>query len=107
MLLNAGLNGYACYPGLTPLSSAQPGLNWIAWVRYLFEAAAAIGAIAGIALSYRAWTKTQRDNIADPRVADGVGRTSFAAMWGMLFGGAFLLAVLFDFIATLVMPLCA
>lgn len=107
MLLNAGLNGYACYPGLTPQPAASEGMGWVVWMRFLVEALAAIGAIAGLALSYRIWAGAQRDALADPRVAHGMGRTSFAAMWGMLFSGGFLLAILFDFIATLVMPLCA
>jgi len=106
MLINAALNGYVCFPGSSPRQTVASGWEWVIWIRYLLEAGAAMLCAAGLIVSYRIWGESQRDRIADPLADESVGRTGFAALWGMLFSGSFLLAVIFDFTITMIMPVC-
>jgi hypothetical protein len=106
MLTGAALTGYACYPGLTPRDVAFDGWGWVSWARYVFEGLAAAGAGFGLLVSYRIWDDARRHAVQDPRRELGEGRTQFIAIWGMLFSGGFLLAILFDVVITIMMPLC-
>jgi hypothetical protein len=103
------LNSHACFPGSIPFISPAPEtLRWL-WPLLLAVdiAALAIG-MAAVLVSYRNWIETQDEHRgnAEALAEIGEGGTRFFALWGMIGGAAFSLAILFDLIGVLVLPLC-
>jgi hypothetical protein len=98
------LTSHMCYPGSVP--AAAPG--WLWPLLLVIDIAALIVALAAIFVSYRIWHKArdERQGDAGALAEIGEGRTRFFALWGMVGGGAFAMAILFDLIAVLVLPLC-
>ena len=73
-----------------------------------FDAVAIMASLVGGLIAYLAWRKThqEKDGGATNAINTGEGRSRFMALWGMLSSLWFLLAIVFNTIATLTVPLC-
>ena len=106
--LNYGFSSYTCYPGDTPLDVVPTGWNWFRSGMYVFDAVAILVAIAAGYLSWRCWVETrgEKPGGAEAALELGEGRTRFFALWGLMYSGAFLVAIIFETIASIMVPLC-
>ena len=108
LVVNYGIASHACFPGAGPRSQAPAGAGlW--WLLLSIDLIAIAVAAAATLVSYRSWRATRRElaGRASDLLEIGEGRTRFLALWGLLTGVGFLLAVVFDGVALLVLPLCA
>jgi hypothetical protein len=95
-----------CYPGPHPVtvSAGNPvGPFFVA-----LDLTAILATIAGGVVSFLAWRAVGREAAGDASHAleAGEGRARFMALWGMLTSIWFLIAIVFNTIATAVVPLC-
>jgi hypothetical protein len=106
--LNYGFSSYTCYPGDTPLAKVPPGWNWFGTGMYVFDAAAIIAALIAGYVSWRCWVATRAEKPGSAAAAFelGEGRTRFLAIWGLMYSAGFLLAIIFETIASIMTPLC-
>lgn len=101
--------GYAvasevCFPGAAPRLHG-PGLLRTGLIVVDLVAIAAC-VVAGL-LSWRSWGAAHEAFEPAERTIDtGEGRSHFLAIWGMLIAALFGLAVVFDFVGVMVLPLC-
>lgn len=93
LMLAYGVTAYICYPADHPVSlvSAGPLFALIA-----FDVAALAGCGAGAWVSWRLWTRVGGDD----------GRNHFLALWGLMSSLWFFGAILFNVIASLMVPSC-
>jgi hypothetical protein len=112
LLFNYGIATHSCFPGSTPMIGAARQ-----WVRITFisiDAAAIVIAGSAALVSYRAWNRKRRTVSGDIEAPEqaweliqiGEGRTRFLAIWGMMTGVGFALALVFDLMSPWVVPLC-
>jgi hypothetical protein len=94
MMLSYGITAYVCYPGDHPVALSS-GASLFALLIASDLVALAICAAAGW-VSRNAWT----------RAASSRGRNRFLALWGMMSSLWFFAAVLFNAIASVMVPLC-
>jgi hypothetical protein len=106
--LNYGFSSYTCYPGDTPLEVVPAGWNWFRTGVYVFDAAAILAALIAGYVSWRCWiaTRAEMPGGAEAALELGEGRTRFLALWGMMYSVAFLAAIIFETIASIMVPLC-
>lgn len=106
--LNYAFSSYTCYPGDTPLIAVPAGWNWYRFGMYGIHAAAFLVALAAGYVSWRAWAATRDEEPGGlyQTMELGEGRTRFFAVWGMMFSVAFLGAILFETLASIIVPLC-
>lgn len=107
LLINFALASHACYPDGAPLTT--PGWHSAWGVILLLNIVAAILSLAGAALSYRHWQATREEHPggAGHTIEAGEGRTRFLALWGVMTGFGFLVAILFNTLALFMVPQCA
>lgn len=102
LLLLTALSNYTCFPGETQVRAPlQP------WVHPLALGVDVLALLAALISASIAW-RYLRDHI-EPRDALGrlrLGRLHFVAMGGLLSGLGFFVAILFETIATLMVPPC-
>ncbi len=94
VMLAYGVSAYVCYPADHPVALADAG--GLRLVLLLFDGIALAGCGAGALVSWRLW----------PRLKHGSGRNRFLALWGVLSSLGFLVAILFNIIASLMVPPC-
>jgi hypothetical protein len=94
MMLGYGVTAYVCYPADHPVMRTATGPLFAALL--LFDALALAACIASGLVSWRAW-QTMRT---------GQGRNRFLALAGGMSSLWFAAAVLFNIIASLVVPSC-
>ena len=64
-------------------------------------------AIVAILISYHYWRRARDEAVAHAALIEtGEGPTRFLALWGLLVGFGFLVAVLFDLIGLWIVPVC-
>jgi hypothetical protein len=95
-MLAYALTAHACFPGRYPQASMSPLFE----VMMLFHVVAVVAALSGGWVSFHAW-QTQSEPIT-PRQK----RDHFLAVWGVFSSLCFLLAILFNAIASLTVPPC-
>jgi hypothetical protein len=96
----------ACYPDGAPQST--PAVHWL-WILLIVVdmGSLAISACAAV-IAYRSW-QLSADEMAEhssAMVETGEGRTRFLAIWGLLIGVGFFIAVIFDFVGLWILPIC-
>ena len=94
MMLGYGVTAYVCYPADHPVMRAATGPLFAALL--LFDALALGACIAGGLVSWRAWQKMRT----------GQSRNHFLALAGLMSSLCFAAAILFNIIASVVVPLC-
>ena len=106
LIVNYGVASSACYAGDTPHSMPTWHSAWA--VILLLNFLAAILALAGAALSYQHWQATRQEHHGDAGHAleAGEGRTRFLALWGVMTGLGFFVAILFNTLALFMVPQC-
>jgi len=105
LMLGYGFTAYVCYPGDHPLPGAG---GWMFSVLLLFDAVALIACAAGGFVSWRAWFYTTHGQAASSHhvMHTGEGRDRFVSMWGMMSSLWFFCAILFNIIASIMVPPC-
>ena len=105
LILGYGITAYICYPGDHPLAGASGGLLS---ALLLFDAVALIACAAGGFVSWRGWLHATQMRAADNHhvLHTGEGRDRFLSMWGMLSSLWFFCAILFNAIASIMVPPC-
>ena len=110
LVVNYGIASHACFPGAVAAQPAAARRQAVCGGSCSASISIAIAVAAAAALvSYRSWRATRREfaGRAGDLIEIGEGRTRFLALWGLLTGVGFLLAVVFDGVALWVVPLCA
>lgn len=92
VMLGYGITAYACYPGDHPVNLASAGPLFA--VLLACDAIALAGCATGAFVSWRAWRR------------GGEGRNRFLALWGMMSSLWFFVAILFNVIASVMVPPC-
>jgi hypothetical protein len=109
VIVNYALASHSCFLGSIPRSGAPPGwtATWLALL--LINIAALAVALAAAEMSRRQWraTRSEQPGSSDTLLQVGEGRTRFLAMCGMIFNLGFLVAIVSDTVAILVVPGCA
>lgn len=104
-----GLASWSCFPkdqrGMAPLV----GASWSGPVMIGLLVAGVVIAALSLVIARRNFNRTRGEGAGEQgHVSEvGAGRTRFIALWGMLLGGGFAVATLFDVVAFLVLPRCA
>jgi hypothetical protein len=94
VMLAYGVTAAVCYPGDHPIPLPKTGPLFA--VLIAFDLIALIACAAGALVSWRIWQ----------RLRPGEGRNRFLALWGLMSSLWFFSAVLFNAIASLMVPLC-
>lgn len=104
--LSYAVTAYACYPGDHPNALNQSGPLFL--LLLLFDVVALIACAMGGLVSWRAWRQSARAGHFDRHhiLHTGEGRNRFLAMWGMMSSLWFFFAVLFNTIASVMVPPC-
>lgn len=109
LVANYSIASHACYPGDKPhLGSLMSGHT--VWTAVLIVNLVAVAlAIAGAALSFQRWRESRAEaaGSATHAVEAGEGRSRFLALWGVMTGCGFLLAILFNTLAIFLVPQCS
>ena len=109
LMANYALASERCFP---PTAAEPP---WLRPVLMAIGIAAVAGAAAGALICHRLWQavrheRSQREpkfeSHAHELVEIGEGRTRFLAIWGVLIGLGFFLAIIFDFVGLWILPIC-
>ncbi len=101
LMLGYGVTAQRCYPGDHPLNLATGALSG---PLMLFDAVAFLACAAGALASWRCWHRIRAGARPVPRT--GEDRNRFLAMWGMLSSLWFFFAILFNAIASVMVPPC-
>lgn len=101
LLLGYGTWSYGCFPGDHPVrSDVASGIHAVV---IAFDAIAILAALGAGLLSVILW----RSAVAAPAEPQEPRlRTRFMAIWGMLFSGWFLAAIVFSTISSVMAPTC-
>lgn len=106
LMLGYWVTAVGCYPGDHPAAavSTQTLMNAL----IAFDIVALIACAAGAAISWRSW-QWSKDAKPDRHYALNIraGRTRFLAIWGLMSSLWFFGAILFNVIASLMVPPCA
>jgi hypothetical protein len=105
LLLNYLVTALACYPADTPHKA--PLYSWSHGVALALDAAAIVVAVAGCAVSLASWRKVGSHRPKGPPLQVFGERAHFMAVWGLLFSFGFLIAILFETIADVTVPMCS
>jgi hypothetical protein len=108
LVVNYGSSSYACYPASEPLNQPLASLHWVWALLIGLDLVGMALCLAALAVAYRTWrvTKHELQETGPPLIEIGDGRTRFFAIWGILIGIGFFVAILFDFVGLWVIPLC-
>ncbi len=105
LVVNYAIDSYFCFPDAVR-HNILPGWAWPLLLALDLVCIAA--AAAGVFISYRNWQITREEAAASgaPLVEIGEGRTRFLALWGLLIGIGFLVAMGFDLVGLWIVPAC-
>jgi hypothetical protein len=106
LVLNYAFASHSCFPDGTP--QAAPSLRALRVLLLAVDGASLLISAIAVLIAYRAWQVSAQEmaDIAPPLVETGEGRTRFLAVWGLLIGIGFFVAVLFDFVGLWILPPC-
>jgi hypothetical protein len=97
----------ACYPDGAPQSA--PSIHWLWLLLIIIDVVSLTISAVAAAVAYRSW-QTSAEEMAEhapPLAETGEGRTRFLAIWGLLTGAGFFVAVIFDFVGIWILPICS
>ncbi|MDQ2802158.1 MAG: hypothetical protein M3Y41_05535 [Pseudomonadota bacterium] len=106
MLVGYGVSSNAC--PLTSHPVAQPGFSGEAALLIGLQLVCLLAAIASGLMSWRHWQRVRREknDSEHSHLTLGEGRTRFVALAGMLTAGTFALAIVFNLMEPILIPLC-
>jgi hypothetical protein len=103
LVVNYGIDSHFCFPTETR-RNVLPGWAWPTLLG--IDLATVAVTIIAMLVSYHYWRRT-RDEVADaPLIETGEGRSRFLAVWALIVGVGFLIAVLFDLVGLWIVPVC-
>jgi uncharacterized membrane protein YeiB len=104
LLLNYGITALACFPAEAPRDA--PLYRWSHTATIAIDALAIVAGIAAIGVSYGNWQVQARSWPKAHALDVRRERSHFLSVWGLLFSGGFLLAILFETVGDVTVPLC-
>ncbi|MBA3895696.1 MAG: hypothetical protein H0X36_00855 [Sphingomonadaceae bacterium] len=106
MLVGFGISSNAC--PLTQGSTSQVGFSGEATLLIVLQIACLIVAIASGLMSWRHWRRVRLENkdSQHSHLTLGEGRTRFLALASMLTAGTFSIAIVFNLLEPILIPLC-
>ncbi|HLH12619.1 MAG TPA: hypothetical protein VKV77_12175 [Methylovirgula sp.] len=109
LVTNYALAAYRCYPDDMPRATILPNWHWSSPTILAINVIAAILALVGAAISVQNWRAARAEEGASisETLGEGVGRTAFLALWGIMTGLGFFAAIIFDTIALSMVPQCS
>lgn len=109
LVTNFALASNRCYPDGISRATILPGWQWSSPTILAINIVAAILALIGAAVSYSHWQAVRNEHQGSARqlVEAGEGRTRFLALWGVMTGLGFFVAIIFDTVALSMVPQCA
>lgn len=104
LVVNYGIDSYFCFPSEVRRNILPA---W-AWPTLLgIDVATIAVAIIAILVSNHYWRRSWDEAVAHAALIEtGEGPTRFLALWGLLAGFGFLVAVLFDLVGLWIVPVC-
>jgi hypothetical protein len=98
-----------CFPGGHRYVAPLPGLHWTWPALVALLILCALVAFAALVVSWRIYRVTRSEEAGRHAglLDEGIGRTRFMALWGLLYGGGFCVATLFSLVAYVALPRCA
>jgi hypothetical protein len=93
VILGYAVTAYLCYPGDHPVSLSATMPLFAALIA--LDIIALLACAAGALVSWRGWRRVRP-----------AGRNRFLALWGLMSSLWFFVAVMFNVIASLIVPLC-
>jgi hypothetical protein len=98
-----------CFPGGHRYPQPLPGLHWTWPALIALLALCVLVAFAGLIVAWRIYqaTRTEEAGRHSGLLDEGVGRTRFMALWGLLYSAGFCVATLFSLASYLALPRCA
>lgn len=104
LVVNYGIDSHFCFPSEVRRNILPA---W-AWPTLLgIDVATIAVAIVAILISYHYWRRARDEAVAHAAsIETGEGPTRFLALWGLLVGYGFLVAVLFDLVGLWIVPVC-
>ncbi len=107
-LIQYGITAHACFPLNRPRAVVPS--NWAGLQPMLLGVAALALVVGGTALlvAWRNLRRTAQEHRGrvDELLEVGEGRTRFLAVWGMLLSGGFLVAIILQILALVLVPPC-
>lgn len=109
LLILSSFTNYTCYPGDILLGQEPPGMAWVHGLIIAFDVAAIVLTIAAgwVAFGYHRLARERLNRCHDALSIWHLDRLRFMAMGGMLSGSGFLVAIIFETIASLMVTPCA
>ena len=106
MLVGYGISSNAC--PLTRAPDPQAGFSGEATLLIVLQLVCVIATVASGLMSWRQWRQVrgEKTDSEHSHVTLGEGRTRFMALAGMLTAGVFAVAILFNLLEPIVIPLC-
>jgi hypothetical protein len=104
LVLSYSITAYACYPGDHPVRPSMTGALFEALL--VCDIVALLAAAAGAWVSWQSWRAARAGASHRHVLHTGEGRNSFLAIWGLLSSLWFFFAILFNAIASLMVPPC-
>jgi hypothetical protein len=101
LILGFGVTAEICYRGDHPSLIASGATLRTALIA--FDAIAIVAALAGGIVSLTIWRATREEKAA---VSIAEGRAHFMALWGIGSSACFLIAIIFETIASVAVPIC-
>jgi len=104
-----GLASQPCFPGGHRYTAPLPGLQWTWPGLIALLILCVLVAFAALVVSWRIYRATCSEESGRHAglLDEGVGRTRFMALWGLLYGGGFCVATLFSLASYIALPRCA
>ena len=98
-----------CFPDGHRFLRPVPALQWTWPALIVLLALCALLALASFLLAFKLYRATRSEEAGRPGglLDEGVGRTRFMALWGLLYGAGFCIATLFSLAAFVALPRCA
>ena len=108
-LVEYGLTSHACYPQRLPLDAPLAGFSWVWSVSLATGAMALIVSLAAAGLAYHNWRRTrdEHEGGSGHLIEAGEGRARFLSIWGIISGLGFALAIAFNLLGLVMLPLCS
>ncbi|HEX4534644.1 MAG TPA: hypothetical protein VH000_10465 [Rhizomicrobium sp.] len=106
VMLAYWITAAACYGSDRPTVTHAPGL--LTGMLIALDVIAIAAALAGAFVAWRGWriTKDEAGGGRAQALHTGEGRTRFLALWGLFSSLCFAIAIVFNVIASLTVPLC-
>ena len=106
MLMSYGISSNAC--PLTRMPDPKPGFSGEAIVLIVLQLACLVATTASGLMSWRHWqrVRSEKTDSEHSHMTIGDGRSRFMALAGMLTAGMFAVAILFNVLEPMILPLC-